>query len=123
MLDAYAAHAGAVLVQPFFDPRFVRALAAHAPPMGYDDRTEALEALFGDVLPSKVLRRATKATFTEALMGPSARTFVKDWDGSGVDTTIVEPAALRAAWEAPDPDARSLPALQQAWLASTEARS
>src|SRR4051812_38868387 len=118
VLTAYAADAGVRLVEPFFDPRFVRAVAAHGPRLGYNSRDQALEELFSDLLPEDVLRRQTKAIFSNVLMGPRAREFVRTWDGTGVDPAFVDPDALRAAWSADPPDGRSMPAIQQAWLAS-----
>lgn len=123
VLSALAGWAGVTLVEPFFDPRFMRALALETPEGGYVDRTDALEALFGDLLPATILRRTSKASFNEVLMGPRARSFVRHWDGSGIDAAIADPVALKAAWEAPHPDVRSLSALQQAWLTADRARS
>lgn len=117
VLSTYASGAGVDLVEPFFDPRFIRAMSAH-PPSGFHDRTATLESMFADVLPSEVLRRHTKATFTGALWGPEAQAFAAAWDGSGVDQALVDPGALKAAWATPSPDARSLPLLQHAWLAT-----
>jgi asparagine synthase (glutamine-hydrolysing) len=118
VLERFALDEGVRLVEPFFDPRFVRALARSAPRLGYATREDALEALFGDLLPREVLHRSTKATFNSALTGPRARAFAEAWDGRGVDERLVDPEALRAAWLQPAPDVRCLSSLQQAWLAA-----
>jgi asparagine synthetase B (glutamine-hydrolysing) len=118
ILHALANDAGARLVQPFLDPGFVRAMAAFAPREGFPSRTAALEALFRDLLPAEVTSRSTKALFTDVLWGPASRAFAADWDGSGVDESLVSPAELRRVWLSPRPDFRSVTALQGAWLAA-----
>lgn len=115
---AMARDAGVALVEPFFDPRYVRAVVADAPAEGYASRTAAMARLFGDLLPSRLIGRGTKAVFTEVFRGPETRRFAAEWDGTGVDASLVDAEALRAAWLAPVPDLRSLVPLQAAWLAS-----
>ncbi|HWT92004.1 MAG TPA: asparagine synthase-related protein [Solirubrobacteraceae bacterium] len=116
VLGAYAADAGVRLVEPFFDPRFVRAYAAHGPRLGPLSRDAALEELFGDLLPQSVVRRSTKATFNGVLVGPDAAAFTDAWDGTGLDEGLVDPDAVRAQWRDPRSDSRALPAMQAAWL-------
>jgi asparagine synthase (glutamine-hydrolysing) len=118
VLERFAEDAGVRLVEPFYDPRFIRAFAAGSPPAGYPNRTAALQASFSDLLHPDVLRRSTKAAFTEAAWGSRARAFVEAWDGSGVDLSLVDPERLREEWRKPSPDARSVTSLHQAWLAS-----
>jgi asparagine synthetase B (glutamine-hydrolysing) len=117
-LDALAADGGVRLHEPFYDPRFVRAMAADAPVDGYPSRTDALERHFGDLLPSEVLRRGTKAMFTEAAWGPDARRFVATWDGTGLDSAYVDATALKAEWSKERPSALSLSCLHHAWLSA-----
>lgn len=116
VLGAYAADAGVRLVEPFFDPRFVRAYAAHGPRLGPPGRDAALKELFGDLLPQSILRRQTKATFNGVLVGPDAAAFADAWDGTGLDEALVDPDAVRAQWRDPHSDSRALPAMQAAWL-------
>jgi hypothetical protein len=116
--EAFARDEGVRLVQPFYDPRFLGALADVAPPTGFPDRSTAMRVLFGDLLPDRSVERTTKATFTEAFFGPACRAFVKQWDGTGLEHVPIDPTALRTEWSKPRPDFRSLTALQAAWLAS-----
>lgn len=116
-LDTFAADHGVRLFEPFYDPRFVRAMAAAAPPDGYATRTTALRAQFADLLPPEVWTRGTKAVFTEVAWGPEARAFARSWDGTGLDEALVDPARLRDEWAKPRPDSRTLICLTQAWLA------
>jgi hypothetical protein len=44
------------------------------------------------------------------------REFARTWDGTGVDTDLVDPVALRENWLSPTPHAPSMTLLQQAWL-------
>ncbi len=115
VLQTFAAGEGVRLVQPLFDPRFLRALARFGPREGFPARGHAFRALIGEPVPAEVLDRRTKATFNTALVGPRSRAFAEGWDGEGVDRTLVDPARLREAWLAPVPDSRALPALQLAW--------
>ena len=116
-LTTFAADAGVRLVEPFWEPASALSVARASPRRGYRTRDEALEALFADLLPPQVLRRSTKAIFTQAAVGPRTRAFAETWDGRGVDHDLVDAETLRAEWLKPVPDARSRCALQHAWLA------
>jgi hypothetical protein len=118
-LDMLAAERGATMLHPLMDPRFLAALARHGGRTGFADRTEAMTALFAGLLPERTLTRRSKADFSEVFWGPGARRFAEEWDGSGLDPALVDPAALRAEWLAPKPDARAGSALQAAWLATS----
>ncbi len=116
-IDAFVATTPARLVEPFYDVRLMRSVVAAAPAQGFATRTAALEALFSDLLPTEVLRRATKAEFSAAVWGPATRAFARDWDGRGLDERLVDPSRLRAQWARERPDGRSLMPLQGAWYA------
>jgi hypothetical protein len=116
-LALLAAAADVTLVHPFLDERFVAALASRRRP--FPDRTPALEALFGDVLPGDVLRRSSKSSFDEAFFAAPSRSFAAAWDGEGVDQGLVNPEALAAEWSGARPDPRSYLLLQAAWLAGS----
>ncbi len=107
------------VVSPFLDRAFLDALALDAGRWGYASRTTAMRELFGDLLPDSIVRRRTKAAFNTAFCGRHSRAFAQRWDGvSGVDLSLVEPEALRAAWLSATPHRSSFALLQQAWLAS-----
>jgi asparagine synthase (glutamine-hydrolysing) len=106
------------LVQPFFDPGFLRAMGESAPRRGFPSRAAALELHFGDVLPPRVVERTTKAVFDELHGGRASQAFVQAWDGRGVNPAWVDVEALRREWLSPRPDYRSLTALNAAWLAT-----
>lgn len=108
-------------VHPFLEQPFLDAWATHGGWRGRGTRTQAMRELFHDVLPADVLERRTKARFNASMLGAHSREFVEQWDGSGVDTDLVDPEALRAAWLADHAHARSFPLLQAAWLASENA--
>ena len=116
--EALARDAGMRLVQPFYDPSFLGAVADVAPRNGFPDRAAAMRELFGDLLPHRSIERPTKASFTEVFYGPACRAFAESWDGTGLDTTLVDPDGLRREWSRPRPDFRALSPLQAAWLAA-----
>jgi asparagine synthetase B (glutamine-hydrolysing) len=121
-LDTFAADCGVALHEPFYDARFVRAMAAAAPWDGYRSRAVGLRAQFGDLLPDRVWTRGTKAVFTEVAWGPETRAFLESWDGTGLDEQLVDPARLMEEWAQPRPSLRTLICLRLAWLA-TQRRS
>lgn len=118
--DALTEDAGVALVEPFFEPRFLEALSAVTPPTGFLSRNAAMKHFFGDIVPQKLLRRTSKAVFTESFWGADSRGFAERWDGRGLDTTLIDPELLRSHWLRPRPDLRSATAMQAAWLASGE---
>lgn len=72
--------------------------------------------LFAGLLPAEVLGRRTKSNFDDAFWSTHSRRFADEWNGEGVDQTIVDPDALRAEWAKPNPDARTFLQLQSAAL-------
>lgn len=106
-------------IGPFLDEAVLAELAAAGGPTGFASRTDAMRALFGDLLPDSVLDRPGKAAFGGAFWGPSFREFAAKWRGEGVDEAHVDVAALRGNWLSPEPDFRTALVLQAAWLASS----
>jgi hypothetical protein len=119
-LSAFATTAGVTMVHPFQDPAFLRSIAGRAGRQPWPGRAAAMRELFGDVLPGEVVRRTTKASFDAIFFNHHSRVFVADWGGAGVDAQLVDVDRLRAAWQRPAVDARSLSLLQAAWCATTE---
>ncbi|HUP72465.1 MAG TPA: asparagine synthase-related protein [Acidimicrobiales bacterium] len=107
---------GALAVHPLCDREFLIAIAAECARLGFRNRTRAMEGLFGDLLPLPILSRTTKSLFNAAFWERHARGFVAQWDGSGVDESVVDIGVLRAMWSGEQPDSRSFILLQQAWL-------
>jgi asparagine synthase (glutamine-hydrolysing) len=120
IVAAFKHDADVELVEPFLDPRFFRAILSELPQEGFPSRNAALEAFFGDLLPQAVVRRTSKAIFTESFWGRDSRDFAKDWDGTGLDPALVDPDVLRSHWLRPRPDMRSATPLQAAWLNSND---
>ena len=77
-----------------------------------------MQALFSDVLPQAVLRRATKASFNHAHSGAATREFARTWDGCGVDEELVDVERLRSVWLSDEPTMGTGVLLHSAWLAS-----
>jgi hypothetical protein len=116
--EALGTEFGVRVGHPLLEEGFLAALARFGGRWGFAGRTALMRILFSDVLPDEVLRRSSKASFDRAYMGAPTREFARDWDGSGVDTALVEPEALRAAWLSDHPSTLSGTLLQQAWLAT-----
>jgi hypothetical protein len=113
-------------VHPLMDPRFLGALAKAGGVTGIGDRQALMHAIFGDVLPQRVLDRRTKAaTFTELVWGPQSREFSARWDGRGVDPTYVDAERLKTVWTRLEPtavpDELTSLLLQSVWLNTSEA--
>lgn len=106
------------VVHPLFDPAFSSALSRLRRRDRYSNRTESMRLLFGEVLPDDVLARTTKSSFDRAFWSVPSKAFAAGWDGTGLDSGIVDAEALRREWAQSDPDPRSFLALQAAWLAS-----
>lgn len=104
---------------PLLDHRFVAALAQVGGRTGFPGRTATMHALFSDVLPREVLGRTTKASFNHAHAGRATREFARTWDGSGVDTDLVDVERLRSVWLSDQPTMATGVLLHSAWLAST----
>ena len=121
-LTALAATHDATVAHPLLDARFTAALARSGGSAGYGDRTAAMRALFGDLVPGEVLSRRGKAEFGAAIWRSAARDFARAWDGTGVDLTLVDPDGLRTAWDADSPLFGSATVLQAVWLAVRERR-
>ena len=117
-MEALASGAGAQVVHPFLDEGVVAAVAGQFGAAGPADRSSALTALFGDVLPDAVLSRRSKAFFDEAFISDHTRAFASGWNGAGVDPTLVDLDRLGEEWRSDHPDPRSLLLIQAAWLAS-----
>ncbi len=116
--SAAAAEYGIRASDPLLDDRFVSALARAGGATGFPGRTAAMQALFSDVLPQAVLRRATKASFNHAHSGAATREFARTWDGCGVDEELVDVERLRSVWLSDEPTMGTGVLLHSAWLAS-----
>src|SRR5947209_7583473 len=85
------------IINPLLTDEVLAALADVGGRQGFPTRNEAMRRLFGSLLPDDVLTRTTKAVFSSAIWGPSARAFAAEWDGAGVDPRYVEVNKLRDA--------------------------
>jgi hypothetical protein len=113
------------VIHPFADPVFVAALAADGGARGFPSRVAAMDALFGDVLPTSVRQRGSKASFDAVLWSGPARSFAQDLSDAYLDTAlqrlglelVVDRTALARHWGEPSPLANSFLLLQACWLA------
>ncbi|MGE0877300.1 MAG: asparagine synthase-related protein [Acidimicrobiia bacterium] len=115
---ALAGEHGVDLFHPLFDERFVGALAGAQRLRDWRGRPSLAERYFGDLLPHDVLTRPTKARFDHVYFGAATRSFVREWDGTGVDATIVDVDSLRRVWQRPVIDGGTALLVQQARLAA-----
>jgi asparagine synthase (glutamine-hydrolysing) len=119
-LALLAQDAGTRLLHPFVEPRFLAALARDGGRHGMETRSGWMRSLFEGLLPEEILDRSSKADHAAAHWGETVSRFVEDWDGSGVDESLVDVAALREAWRSEEWLSATL--LQAAWLASRQGR-
>lgn len=106
---------------PLMGPAFVEALAALRSRDRFFTRTDAMRALFAGLLPDDVLARTSKASFDGAFFNRHSRVLVDEWDGSGIDETLVDRNELMRVWRSRTPDARTLLLLQSVWLSQARA--
>ncbi len=122
-LEALAADRDVLLAHPLHAAGFLAVLCAEPPAVRRRTRTEAMEALVGDLLPREVLGRSTKSHFAEVLWGPATRAWAASWDGAGIDAEIVDTERLREIWTSAEPDSQTITLLQATWRArATETR-
>ncbi len=115
--DLIGADTGTQVLTPFVHRDVV---AAFARSWGYrfpGARVRSLRGIVGDLLPEPILARASKAEFVNVFATERLHTWVREWDGTGIDESRASVAALHREWGQPEPHYCSLPLLQQAWLA------
>lgn len=123
VLSLLAADRDARHVAPFGDPRFRVAFAHLGGSGGFRSRTEAMQALFADLLPATLLKRSSKATFGGVFWNRHSLEFARGWDEDGLDRRLVDVGVLRQIWTwdptaRARPDFRSAALFQAAWLAA-----
>jgi asparagine synthetase B (glutamine-hydrolysing) len=116
---ALGAEHDVALISPFCDPLVLSAYARTHGAYG-PGRTAALSALAGDLLPGALLSRRTKAGFDEPFFNRHSRSFVRGWDGQGLDERLVDVDALRAEWRSDPPSANSYTLMEYAWLSQRD---
>ncbi len=120
-LDAVGRAAGVRYVHPFYDPAFLAALSAFGGRLGLANRTQTMRALFSELLPDEVNAREGKVYFNNAFIHGYSRAFLDEWDGTGLDTDLIDVEALREVWRQPSIHAGTFQLIQAAWLASQDA--
>ena len=102
---------------PLLDAGFLAALGRCGGRDGLGGRSSALRRVLGDLWPSALDPRRTKATFDEVFWRASSRTLAKESDGAVADPALVDRAVLRQEWRAAMPDTRTALLVQQLALA------
>jgi asparagine synthetase B (glutamine-hydrolysing) len=120
-LDRLGQTDGIEVRNPLCEPGFLAALAALPRRRRFRYRTDAMRALFGDLLPDAALARITKASFDTAFWNRQSREFARTWEGEGVDAQLVDHERLRRIWTSDHPDPGSFLLAQAAWLARCSA--
>ncbi|MGC4888204.1 asparagine synthase-related protein [Micromonospora sp. DT227] len=120
-LAAIAADHDVLAVAPLLDERFAAALAARHGRLRSPSRQELLAAVADAALPPVIITPRRKATLDEVFLRAATRELVRAWDGSGVDDSLVDVAALRREWSRRRFDSRTAALVQQVWLAGLSA--
>ncbi|MGI8457569.1 MAG: asparagine synthase-related protein, partial [Propionibacteriaceae bacterium] len=118
---AMAQEYGLVAVHPFVDRCFRTAWARAGGALGFAGRNDNMRRLFADVLPDPILVRSTKADFTASRWGEREREFAQNWDGSGVDPSLIRADELRREWLAPTPHPLTEYLLHHVWATTRAA--
>jgi asparagine synthase (glutamine-hydrolysing) len=111
---------------PFADASFVAALAKAGGRRGFQSRGAALAKLFGDLLPTEVPQRESKATFDEVLWNDYSSAFAAALVEDGLEQVlagaaleeVVDAEALHVHWSGPRGSANSFLTLQACWLSA-----
>jgi len=115
-MAAVASDYDTTVVSPFSDPGFFAALALERGWRGFLSRDEAMEHLFGAVLPPDLVTRSDKAEFNAVFFNRHSRELVAAWSGEGVNGALVDLDRLAAIWTGDGLEVRTLLLLQSAWL-------
>jgi hypothetical protein len=115
-LTTLADAAGARLLLPLFDPHYGAAGLKVYGWRGPGSRDTILREHLGHLLPESAIRHRDYVGLSRSLWGERTRAFAEAWSGEGLDETLVDPAAVRAAWLQEKPDWRAVALLQVAWL-------
>ncbi len=86
------------VLAPLVDPGFVASLARFGGPRDAPRRSQLVAAIVGDAIPAVAYQPRPKARFLEVFFRGPTRELVRSWDGSGVDPSLVDLAALRRRW-------------------------
>ena len=118
-LDALAAHHDVRCVSPLCAPELLASFIHARGWRAFTNRSQAMADLVGDLLPADLTSRPTKAGFGEVFFTSTARRFAQTWDGTGLNTDVVDTPRLKDLWtdDGDVPDARSFGLLQAAWVA------
>ncbi len=118
-LERLAVDTGTRVLHPFVDRSVMADFARYWGAEWPMTRDRSLEPIVGDLLPREVLTRQSKADFARAFITPSyGQPWLAEWDGDGVDESLVDLDVLRLAWSLEYPHFGTLPLLQRAWLHS-----
>jgi len=105
-----------VVSSPLLDPIVVEAIARHGGRLGSGSRADVLRTVAGDLLPSALIDRRTKATFAEAYFGSHTKALAAAWSGEGVPHDLVDVDRLRTEWLGDRPAPMTWALVQAAWL-------
>jgi asparagine synthase (glutamine-hydrolysing) len=93
---------GVLLVQPLLDPGFVGALTDHVGRVGRASRADLMTELFGDLLPTDLTERTSKARFDDVFWTDHAAAAVASMTVDAL-SDYVDEEALRGLWRSDGP--------------------
>lgn len=113
-----AADHDVTLIQPLLDGGFLTSLAERAGHRRHVSRDTLIAEISDGTLPAEVTWPRRKARFLEVFFRDPTREFVGSWDGTGVDSSLVDVAALRDLWSRWPIPGGTAGLVQQLWLAA-----
>ncbi len=111
-LDQLAGDVEAQCVSPLCSSDVLAAIMRQQGWRAFTNRSRAMAALVGDLLPLELTSRPTKASFGQVFFNSAARAFAQEWDGAGLDPSIVNADELQRIWASDTPDARTYTMMQ-----------
>lgn len=106
------------MVHPLCEPEVLTAAARAWRRTGPVDRQTAVRDVGGELLPESVRKRLGKSWFDRVFWASHARRLARDWNGEGVDPSLVNAAGLRREWSRDPATPFVYTLLQSVWLTS-----
>lgn len=112
-----------LMVSPLYEPAFLTALTAMLPRHEVLSRGDVITAISGGQMPDALSRERPKAWFGGVLRGGHSADFIRNWDGTGIDSPDLDITALQRLWSEGEVPQGTEFLVQQAWTSQLRSTS